>query len=177
MLAGVGLLCIVDIEQLLPAQILELNVRSDLCALRVGGEPGVGEHRRGRFRARRPQIGFLRDTHGQCDVGVVGATGIVGGEPLRSCSADFGLVACKKRGDRDLHYDGTVIGRDHRVGIAHSRRCRRGVLRQREGLVIGLRTARRKHCYRTCGEKGQSSACSQNSPAFPHYVPQFLMRV
>lgn len=42
-LAGVGFLRIVDIEQLLPVQILELDVRSDLCAFSVGGERGVGE--------------------------------------------------------------------------------------------------------------------------------------
>ena len=42
-LAGVGFLGIVDIEQLLPTQILELDVRSDLCVVIARGERGVGE--------------------------------------------------------------------------------------------------------------------------------------
>ena len=41
-LIGVGFLCIVDIEQLLPVQIPEVDVRSDLCALSARGERGVG---------------------------------------------------------------------------------------------------------------------------------------
>ena len=123
MLAGVGFLCIVDIEQLLPVQIPEVDVRSDLCAVIARGERGVAEHGRGRFRARRPQRDGIGDTHGQCDIGVVIAAGVMRGESLCSRSADFGLVACQKRRDRNVHNDGTVIGRDHRGGIAYSRAC------------------------------------------------------
>ena len=32
------------------------------------------------------------------------------GEPLCSRSADFCLVACQKRSDRNVQHDGTVIG-------------------------------------------------------------------
>lgn len=123
MLAGVSFLCIVDIEQLLPGQILELDVRSDLCAVIARGERGLCEHGRGRFRARRPHRDRLRDAHGQCDIGVGVAARVMRGESLSSRSTDFGLVACQKRRDRDVQHDGTVIGRDHGVGIAHGRAC------------------------------------------------------